>query len=153
MKLFIYPLVVLVLVGIAPVAWAGAVEEIAEVGRLRTLAFSEGNLEAWIGTYADDAVLTSARVPFRIEGKEALRVYYGDLFRAYPTRRAVSQHVSTRVYNRDTTAVTNSYVNVTLVDRNGQTNSLNLRASLTWVKLDGRWLIVDAHGSRLPISP
>src|SRR5712692_9817479 len=139
MKLFTYSLVVLLLAGVVPAAWAGAAEEIAEVGRLRTHAFSEGNLEARIGTYADDAVLTSARVPFRIEGKEALRGYYADLFRAYPTRRAVSQHVSTRVYNRDTTAVTNSYVNVTLVDRSGQTNTLYLRASLTWVKLDGRW--------------
>ena len=57
MKLFIYPLVVLVLVGIAPAAWAGAAEEIAEIARHRAQLFSQGDLDGWLATYADDAVL------------------------------------------------------------------------------------------------
>ena len=153
MKLFIYPLVVLLLVGIAPATWAGSAEEIAEIVQQRTHAFSEGNLDAWMAGYADNAVVTSSLVPFRIEGKEALRAYYAGLFQTYPTRRVANRQWSIRVYNGDTTAVTNAYLHGTLVDRNGQTNALYLRGSTTWVKQGGRWLIVDAHVSRLPASP
>jgi uncharacterized protein (TIGR02246 family) len=153
MRLLTYSLVALLLLGIAPAAWAGAAEELAEIGRQRSQAFVEGNLEAWMSWYADDAVVTSSLVPFRTEGKDAIRTYYAGLFQAYPTRRAASRQPATRVYNGDTTAVMNAYLQATLVDRNGQTNTLCLRQSVTWVKQDGRWLIVDAHTSRLPASP
>ncbi len=153
MKLFACGLMVLVLVGVAPAAWAGAAEEIAEIGRLRARLLSQGDLDGWMATYADDAVLTSARTPFRIEGKEAIRAYYADILQTYPTRHAVTRQASVRVYNAETAAVTNGYTHVTLVDRNGQTTNLYLRSSITWIKQSGRWLIVDAHGSRLPVSP
>ncbi len=153
MKLFIYPLVVLLLVGVVPAAWAGAAEEIAAIVQQRIHTFSEGNLDAWMSGYADDAVVTSSLAPFRIEGREALRAYYAGLFQTYPTRRVMNRQWSVRVYNGDTTAVTNAYLHGTLVDRNGQTNTLYLRGSTTWVKQGGRWLIVDAHVSRLPASP
>ncbi len=142
----------LLLFGISRGAWAGAAEEIAELGRQRAQAFSEGDLDAWMAAYADDAVFTSSLVPFRIEGKDAIRAHYAGLFRTYPTRRAVTRQPSTRVYNNDTTAVTNGYVHVTYVDRNGRVITLYVRSSATWVKLGDQWRIVDAHGSRLPVS-
>ena len=151
-KLFSISIMVLLLVGVAPAAWAGAAEEIAEIVRQRAQLFSEGNLEAWMAGYADDAVVTASLIPFRIEGKEALRTYYAGLFQAYPTRRVAIRQPSTRAYNGDTTAVTNDYLQATLVDRNGQATPLYLRRSITWVKQGGRWLIVDAHTSRLPAS-
>ena len=153
MKAFVSLLVVLLLVGVAPAAWAGAVEEIAEVMRQRTHAFTEGNLEAWIAGYADDAAITTSLNPFRIEGKEAIQAYYAGVFQTYPTRRVAFRQPAARVYNGNTAAVTNAYLQVTLVDRNGQATTLNLRQSVTWVKQDGRWLIADAHTSRLPTSP
>ncbi len=153
MKLFIYPLVVFLLVGIAPAAWAGAAEEIAEIARQRTQAFIQADLEAWMAAYADNAVITPSLAPFRMEGKEAIQAFYAGLFQAYPTRRIVTRQPSTRVYNGDTTAVTNAYAHLTLVDRNGQANALYLRFSTTWIKQGGRWLIVDVHASRLPASP
>ncbi len=153
MKLLAYSLVVLLLVGVAPAAWAGAAEEIAEIVQQRTHAFTEGNLDAWMAGYVDDAVVTSSLAPFRIEGKDALRAYYAGLFQTYPTRRVASRQSSTRIYNGDTTAVTNAYLQATLLDRNGQATTLYLRQSLTWVKQGGRWLIADVHVSRLPVSP
>jgi uncharacterized protein (TIGR02246 family) len=152
-KLFTFALMVLLLVGIASAAWAGAAEEIAEAVQQRIHAFTEGNLEAWMAWYTDDAVVTTSTSPFRIEGKEALRTYYVGFFQAYPTRRVMSRQQSIRVYNGDTTAVTNAYFHVTLVDRNGQANTLYLRSSNTFVKQGGRWLVADAHTSRLPTSP
>ena len=153
MKLFIWPLVVLLLVGIAPATWAGSAAEIAEIVQQRIHAFTEGNLEAWMAGYTNDAVITTALVPFRIEGKDAIQAYYAGVFQTYPTRRFVNRQWSIRVYNGDTTAVTNAYLHGTLVDRNGQANTLYLRGSTTWVKQGGRWLIADVHTSRLPASP
>ena len=152
-KLFTFSLMVLLLVGVASAAWAGAAEEIAEAVQQRIHAFTEGNLEAWMAWYTDDAVVTNSTGPFRIEGKEALRTYYVGFFQAYPTRRVMSRHQLIRVYNGDTTAVTNAYLHITLVDRNGQANTLYLRSSFTFVKQGGRWLVADAHTSRLPTSP
>jgi uncharacterized protein (TIGR02246 family) len=153
MKLFIYPLAMLFLVGVAPAAWAGAAEEIAQTVQQRTHAFTEGNLDAWMAGYVDDAAVTASLIPFRIEGKDAIRTYYAGLFQTYPTRRVAFRQRAVRVYNGDTTGVTNAYLHVTLVDRNGQATALYLRQSVMWVKQDGRWLIADAHTSRLPVSP
>lgn len=144
-------LVILLLVfGIVPVAWAGPAEEIAEIGRERAKAFREGNLDAWMAAFADNAVFTSAIRPFRIEGKDAIRAHYTSLFERYPTRSFVGRQPMTRVYNNDTTVITNAYVHVTWVDRQGQFSDIYLRASLTWVKMGGQWRIVDQHVSRVP---
>ncbi len=150
---YLFGLSSLFLFAITSATWAGPAEEIAEIGRQRTQAFIQGDLDTWMAVYADDAAVTSSLVPFRIEGKEALRAYYGGLFQAYPTRRVAIRQPSTRAYNGDTTAVTNAYLQVTFVDRNGQANNFYLRQSITWVKQGGRWLIVDSHVSRLPASP
>ncbi len=141
------------LVGATSATWAGPAEEIAEIERQQAQAFSQGDLDAWLAAVADDAVLTSSVVPFRIEGKEAIRAHYAGFFQVYPTRRLINRQRSIRFYNDDTAAVTNAYLHLTAVDRNGQANTFYLRSSITWVKQGGRWLVVDAHVSRLPVSP
>jgi len=151
-RLICVVLVALWVVGVAPAAWAGAAEEIADTLRMRAHTFSEGNLDEWTAGYTDDAAVTSSLNPFRIEGKEAIRAYYAGVFQTYPTRRVASRQPTARIYNGDTAAVTNAYLQVTLVDRNGHANTLYLRQSVTWVKQGGRWLIADAHTSRLPAS-
>jgi uncharacterized protein (TIGR02246 family) len=152
MKPFTRALVVVVLIGLAPAAWAGAAEEIAAVAEQRIHAFAEGNLETWIAGFTEDAVITTSLNPFRIEGKDAIRAYYATLFQTYPTRRALVRQRAIRVYNGDTTAIVNAYLQVSLVDRNGQATTLYLRQSLTFVKDAGRWLVADAHTSRLPAT-
>ena len=153
MKLFTYSLVVLLLAGVAPAASAGAAEDVVETLRLRGHMFSEGNMDAWMAGFTDDAVITTSLVPFRMEGKEAIQAYYAGVFQTYPTRRVAFRQPSARVYNGDTAAVSNAYLHVTLVDRNSQATTLYLRQSVTWIKQGGRWLIADGHASRLPASP
>ena len=151
MKRLTYSVVVfLFLLGMAPAVWAGPAEEIAEIGQERAKAFREGNLDVWMAAYADNAVLTSAREAFRVEGKEAIRGYFVALFETYPKRSFVGRQPLTRVYNNETTVVQNAYVHLTFVDRTGQVTNLFTRVSLTWVKMGGQWRIVDTHVSRLP---
>ena len=73
-----------------------AVEEIAELERQRVDAFNEGDLDAWMAIYIENAVHTAATMPFRIEGKDAIRAECADIFHTYPMRRAVLQQSSIR---------------------------------------------------------
>lgn len=150
MKRLMWVFVLLMVFGMAPAAWAGPAEEIAEIGRERAKAYREGNLDALIAAYADNAVLISARVPFRVEGKEAIRGYFAELFERYPTRSFVVRQPSTRVYGNDTVVVQNVYAHLRFVDRTGQVTDRFTRISQTWVKIDGKWRIVDLHVSGLP---
>jgi uncharacterized protein (TIGR02246 family) len=129
-----------------------AEKEIAELERQRVSAFNEGNLDAWMAMYTENAVHTAATMPFWIEGKDAIRAECADLFHTYPMRRVVVQQPSIRVYNADTIAVTNSYLHIALVDRAGHAEHADLRCSQTWVKQGQQWRLVDVHVSRLPVS-
>ena len=140
----------LVVLAIASVAWAaGEEEEVARVIVQRVQAFNEGNIEAFTATFADNAAVTPPGSPFRIEGKDALRAYYAGLFQAFPTRRFVARQGSIRVYG-GTTAVTNAYYTLTLVDRAGKVTTIHGRINVTYVKVGDRWLTVDQHASAVP---
>ena len=153
MKRLTYVFVLLLLVlGIAPAAWAGPEDEILQLIQQRTQAFNEGNLEAFMAGFADNAAVVPSLAPFRIEGKEALRAFFAQLFQAFPTRRFVGWQRSIRVYG-GTTAVLNAYYTLTLVDRTGKVTTTHGRQNLTFVKLGDRWVVVDQHNSVIPASP
>ena len=99
--------------------------------------------------FAEDATRTPSGSPFQFEGRDAIQAYYEGLFRAFPTVRVVVHQGATQVYN-NTTAVTSTYYTVTLVDKKAQARRVHARSSVTRVKVDGRWLIVNQHMSQLP---
>ena len=143
-------LLILVL-GLASMAWAQAEEEVARVIAERIKAFNEGNLQGFMATWADNAVWTPAGSPFRVEGKEAIQRAYAGFFQSFPTRVYVPRQRSIRVYG--TTVVSNTYFTLTLVDRAGKATTQHGRLSVTFVKLGDRWLSVDQHVSLVPPSP
>jgi hypothetical protein len=51
-------------------------EDIAELARQRANTFTESNLDAWMAMYAENAVYTASRLPFWVEGKDAIRAEY-----------------------------------------------------------------------------
>ena len=140
----------LILVGLAVEAWAGPIEEVAQIAGPRNQIFEEGNTEALVAAFADNAVLTSSLTGFRIEGKDAIRAYFASLFQAYPGRRLFTRQPVARAYNDDL-VIHNSYNALYLTDPKGQVTQLTLRASVVWSKIGGRWQIVDQHTSRLPM--
>jgi uncharacterized protein (TIGR02246 family) len=139
----------LVLCGAHDPAWAGPAEEVAQLAAKRGLAFAQGNLDTFIEDFAADAVFTSSLAGFRFEGKPAISAYYGGLFQDYPNRRSLVRHSLTHVYG-DHTVVANSYTDLTLIDRSGQVKTVANRSSTTWVRIDGRWQIVNQHFSPMP---
>ena len=145
-KLIIY---LVALLGIPPVAWAGASEEVAATGQQVVAAFEKGDIDTFIAGWADNAVFTPSVQAFRIEGKAAIRSYYNALFETYPTRHVVFRQSSTRVYANDTIVVTNAYSTLTLSDKSGNVSVHNLRNSTTWLKMENQWRIVDNHVSEV----
>ena len=131
--------------------WAGPEEEVAQLRQQRIQAFNDGNLETFMDSFADNAVVTPPGEPFRIEGKDAIRAYYAALFQNFPTRRVIARQSSIRVY-QDSTAIVNTYAHLILVDRSGKRTVINGRASFTYVRAGGRWMMVDQHSSVLPAS-
>lgn len=131
-------------------AWAGPAEEIAAIAAKRLQAFQEGNLSVYVEDIADNMVFTSSRAAFRTEGKAAYQAFFAQLFQNYPARRSNGRQTMTRMYANDTVVVTNGYADQTWTDRSGQTTSAMVRLSGTWIKIGGRWQLVDAHVSKIP---
>jgi uncharacterized protein (TIGR02246 family) len=140
------------LVGFAAEIWAGPEEEVAQIAGPRLKALHEGDANAYTAAYADNAVLHSSLSSFRIEGKEAIRAYFNELFQMYPRRRAFVRQQAMRAYNDDL-VISNSYAVFNVTDQQGKVTALQLRSSVAWAKLEGRWQIVDQHTSRLPVAP
>lgn len=152
MKRSIAALCALILAVLAPAIWAGPVEEVAQIAGPRLKAFQEGDLDAYSAAYADNAVVNSSSSAFRIEGKEAIRAYFTELFQMYPRRRVLVRQPAMRAYNDDL-VISNSYSALHVTDQQGKVTAFHLRSSVAWAKLGGRWQIVDQHTSRLPVAP
>jgi uncharacterized protein (TIGR02246 family) len=150
MRKSILVLLVFAFIGLTERAWAGPVEEVAQIAGPRNQMFEEGNADALVSVFADNAILTSSLSGYRVEGKEAIRAYFTQLFQLYPTRRLFTRQPAARAYNDDL-VVQNSYNALYLTDQKGQVTQLTLRGSVVWAKLGGRWQIVDQHVSRLPM--
>ena len=138
-----------IVIGFASTVWAGPAEEIAQIAGPRLKALEDGNLDAYIAAFADNAVFQSSLSPFRIEGKPAIRAYFANLFQMNPKRRVTPRPPVMRVYNDDL-VVQNSYGDFHVTDEQGQVSTRFLRSSVIWARIDGRWQIVDQHTSRVP---
>jgi len=151
MKQLVARLFILVFTGICAEVWAGPAEEVLQIAGQRTKALEEGNIDAYMAAFADNAVFHSALSPFRIEGKEAIRGYFVELFQLYPKRRVLPRQSAVRAYNDDL-VIQNGYTALYLTDQKGEVSAYALRTSVIWAKIGGRWQIVDQHGSRLPVT-
>lgn len=132
--------------------WAGPAEEVAQIAALRGQAFQEGNLEAYTAAFADNAVFYSSFSPYRIEGREAIKAYFAELWLVYPRRHLFIRQPAMRVYNDDL-VIQNGYAVLNVLNERGEPKTLDTRYSLVWSKVGGKWQIVDQHVSRLPTAP
>ncbi len=132
--------------------WAGPAEEVSQLSAPRLEALQRGDVAAYVDAYADNAVFYSSVSPFRVEGKDAIRTQFTELFLIYPKRRVLVRQPTMRVYNDDL-VVQNAYSVLYLTDQSGQLKVVPNRSSTTWAKLAGRWQIVDQHVSTLPTAP
>lgn len=133
---------------VAP-AWAGPAEEVAQIAAPRGQAFQDGNVEAYTAAFADNVVFQTSFSAYRIEGKEAVKAYFTELFLLYPRRHLFVRLPSTRVYNEDLVAQ-DGYALLSFQNEKGDARMIDTRYSIIWARIGGRWQIVDQHVSRPP---
>lgn len=145
-------LVLLLLFGLSPPASAGPIEEVRESVREFIKAYNDGNAEALASFYAENAVWVPGGGPFRIEGRAAIQGTWTGFFQRNTVRLAVRQP-EFRAYGENVVA-SNSYYTFIAIDKaSGKATVSHGRASVTRLKVDGKWLIINHHGSNLPASP
>jgi len=134
-----------------PVETKGAAaEEIARLLEVHRTEYLKGDADAWAALYAENAIFASGARS--IEGRQAIREYFAQVFKDFPTRTASVHSMRVRVYNEATspTAIINLDNDATRTDASGKQLILNFRESLVFVKIHGKWLIVDHHASARP---
>src|SRR5260370_30839014 len=98
-------------------ASVGPWEDIAQLMQQLDQTCNEGNLDAYMAPYAENAVFAPPNVPFRIEGKDALWAYYAGVMETFPTHRVSPRQTTIQIYD-GRTAVESRYDHAVFVDRN-----------------------------------
>ena len=147
--------VILILLLFAPTAnaVAGPEEEIAEVAKAQSVAFTQGNVDWYLAAFADDAVLSPPGGVARAVGTKAIRSGLAQFFQNFPMRESVPSEAMIRIYNNGTVAIRNELRDETLVDRDGKTTIQKTLFSQVLLKAGDRWMIVEQHNSRVPAPP
>ena len=151
MKRLVATLSALLLMGMAVEALAGPAEEVAQIAAPRLQALMDGNVDAYAAAYADNAVFQSSFSPFRIEGREAIRMFFAELIQLYPKRHVFTRQPTTRAYNDDL-VIQNGYSVLNWSNEKGEPSTYDIRYNTVWAKTGGLWQIVDQHVSRLPAA-
>ena len=106
-------------------------------------AFSRGDLDALMSLYDQDAFMWGTSSSTMRRGAAAIRQYYAQLLRAFPGTRVSLGETSPRLYG-DAGVNSGSY-SVRRVSGDGKPRVTFARFTMTYVRRDGKWLIVDHH--------
>lgn len=137
----------LVLVSIAPMAWAGDKEDVAAATAKWAEVFTDDNPDPILALYDKEAVMWGTLSPTRRDDPAAIRDYFVKAFKALPGHKVTFGDQLIRVYGN--TAINTGYYTFSFV-KDGEAKSLPARYSFVYVKRNGDWKIVDFHSSKLP---
>ncbi|MGE0684576.1 MAG: DUF4440 domain-containing protein [Candidatus Binatia bacterium] len=110
--------------------------------------FNAQDLEAWAKFNHDQVVFFSPASPFAADGKASV-------VQAMQTLLANSESISWKIINPQfrvigNTGVTWGHYSFSVKPKDGPLRTEFARFLLTWTKVDGTWLIVAEHNSRIP---
>ena len=140
----------LILLGMAPTAFAGPKEEVAAATAKWAEVFVLDNPDPILALYAKDGVLWGTLSPTRRDDPAAIRDYFVKAFAALPGHKVKFGNQLIRVYGD--TAVNTGYYTFSFT-KDGKPTDLPARYSFTYVKQGGKWLIVDHHSSAVLAPP
>ena len=138
------------LFGSALPAGAGDKEDVEAALKIWTENLAVGtteNPDKILSLYAKDAVLWGTISSTRRDDPVAIRDYFGNAYTNLPKLTVTFQAPYIRVYGNvaiNTGSYTFSYV------KDAEIKTLPARYSFSYVKRNGRWLIVDHHSSGMP---
>jgi uncharacterized protein (TIGR02246 family) len=118
-------------------------EEISRLLEKHRTDYLRGDADAWAALYAEDAVFTGFKRS--MGGRQTIREYFAQVFRDFPHRTVNVSSLKIRVYNESgsPTVVLNVEDTGSRIDASGKQIPLNARESLIWVRIQGKWLIVN----------
>ena len=146
-KRYVSLALLLVLVSIAPTAWAGDKKDVAAATAEWARTFTDDNPDPILALYDDEGVLWGTLSPTRRDTPEAIRDYFVKAFKALPGHKVTFGDQLIRVYGN--TAINTGYYTFSFV-KEGNPTSLPARYSFVYVKHNGAWKIVDHHSSKMP---
>jgi uncharacterized protein (TIGR02246 family) len=120
-------------------------EEPPDLAAQWAAAFSKGDLDALMRLYDDEAQLWGTSSSQLRKGARAIRQYYAQLIAAFPGTRIAVRESNPRRYG-DAGVNSGSYT-LRRVAANGKMAVTSARFTMTYVRRDGKWLIVDQHSS------
>jgi uncharacterized protein (TIGR02246 family) len=125
-----------------------ATDEIARLLEQHKNDYLKGDAEAWAALYAEDATFIGG--PRNLQSRQAIRDSFAQGFKDFPKRTADAPNIRIRVYNETTgnpIAILNGDNTGTRTDASGTITTTHNRETLVWVKIQGRWLIVNHQNS------
>ncbi len=143
-------IVSLIVLGMAPTAFAGPKEEVAAATAKWAELFTSDNPDPILALYAKDGILWGTLSPARRDDPAAIRDYFVKAFAALPGHKVAFGDQRIRVYGN--TAINTGYYTFSFM-KDGQAKTLPARYSFTYVKQGGKWLIADHHSSAMPAPP
>jgi uncharacterized protein (TIGR02246 family) len=146
-KRYVSLALLLVLVSIAPTAWAGDKKDVAAATAEWARTFTDDNPDPILALYDDEGVLWGTLSPTRRDTPEAIRDYFVKAFKALPGHKVTFGDQLIRVYGN--TAINTGYYTFSFV-KDGEVKSLPARYSFVYLKHNGQWKIVDHHSSKMP---
>ncbi len=141
-------LLVVVWLGGPILTWADAETELRSVMAQHRQAYHQGNLDAIMTFFADDALYVPCGAE-RIIGRDAIRTFYEHVFRNTAQRQIEVADPIIQIY-RDHTAVSFTHYVATTVSADGRTTTKRKLVTVTRVKRDGQWFILSEHHAALP---
>jgi len=129
----------------APAAVAAPPVEPPNVAEQWAVAFTRGDLDALMSLYDEDAQMWGTSSSQIRKGARAIRQYYAQLLKAFPGTRITLRETNPRRYG-DAGVNSGSYT-MRRVAANGKVVVTSARFTMTYVRRDGKWLIVDQHSS------
>jgi len=136
------------LLAVATRVHAGPQEEVAEIDAPRLELMERGDAGSYATAFAENGVLHSELLPFRVEGRSAIRAQFAQFFLIYPKRKMFIRQPTVRVYGEEL-LVQNAYADLYLTDTSGKVLVVPSRSSTVWSRANGKWQIVEQHVSRL----
>jgi ketosteroid isomerase-like protein len=129
-------------------AFAGDKEDVRAVLDNTAKAFNSKDKVAYESALADEfQAFTSVQTPLLYETKASWMAFISGLWQL-PSVTYNQQQNSIQVYNGDS-AVANGYYIFTVVGKDGDATTVSGRATISFAKLHGRWMIVNYHFSNL----
>jgi len=148
--IYLFLVLSLVLSGIAPIAWAGAKEDVAAATAKWADVFVLDDPAPILALYDKEAVMWGTLSPTRRDDPAAIRDYFVKAFKALPGHKVTFGDQLIRVYGN--TAINTGYYTFSFV-KDGEAKSIPARYSFVYVKRSSDWKIVDFHSSAMPPAP